>query len=126
VSAVTAALALGAAGAAAASAAYGRWWVAGGGGRDDKGLRAVCVLVSSVGVDGTITFTERTNLLGARYLELTGEIRGLKPGSHGMHIHQVSEPEVPRAHTVQLRGGPTALSAAGPPTTAVVEHWYRV
>jgi Cu/Zn superoxide dismutase len=121
VSAVTAALALGAAGAAAAAAAYGRWWVAGGGGRHDKGLRAVCVLVSSAGVDGTITFTERTNLLGDRYLELTGWIRGLKPGSsHGMHIHQVSEPEVPRAHTVQLRGGPTALSAAGLPTTAVV------
>jgi len=92
VSAVTAALALGAAGAAAAAAAYGRWWVSGGG-RADKGLRAVCVLVSSGGVDGTLTFTERTNLLGDRYLEVAGEIQGLKPGSHGMHIHQVSEPQ---------------------------------
>lgn len=56
---------------------------------------------------GTATFTE-----GPGGLEITVEARGLRPGFHGMHIHQVGKCET---NSVAPSGGPAGdfLSAGG-------------
>ena len=45
---------------------------------------AIVVLTGSEGVSGSLTFTAD----GAS-THLTGEITGLAPGKHGLHVHQV-------------------------------------
>ena len=51
--------------------------------------KAVCVLmpVGDSGVSGTLTF-ERVN---KSKVKITGEVKGLKPGDHGFHVHQFGD-----------------------------------
>mmetsp|Transcript_25215 Transcript_25215/g.47652 ORF Transcript_25215/g.47652 Transcript_25215/m.47652 type:complete len:154 (-) Transcript_25215:519-980(-) len=47
---------------------------------------AVCVLVGSDGVSGTVQLTESQGVTTVK-----GKIEGLKPGEHGFHIHQLGD-----------------------------------
>ena len=50
--------------------------------------KAVCVLVGSVGVSGTVTLTQESE--GAP-TKVTGSISGLAPGKHGFHVHEFGD-----------------------------------
>jgi Cu/Zn superoxide dismutase len=74
-------------------------------------MSAVCVLVGSDGVGGTVTFN---TVEGGTHV--TGEVIGLTPGLHGFHIHQVSYPRLtfaPRPHTHKHNTGRRPLRVHG-------------
>ncbi|TRY76609.1 hypothetical protein TCAL_03499 [Tigriopus californicus] len=47
--------------------------------------KAICVLVGEA--KGTLTFTQEGN----GPVSITGEVSGLKPGSHGFHVHEFGD-----------------------------------
>lgn len=50
-------------------------------------IKAVCVLKGSTEVSGTISFVQEEN----NPTTIEGEIKGLTPGKHGLHIHQLGD-----------------------------------
>uniref|UniRef100_A0A7T7DNB0 Superoxide dismutase [Cu-Zn] n=1 Tax=Bostrychus sinensis TaxID=86224 RepID=A0A7T7DNB0_9TELE len=47
-------------------------------------LKAVCVLKGAGETTGTVHFTQEGD---SAPVKITGEIKGLKPGEHGFHVH---------------------------------------
>lgn len=50
--------------------------------------KAVAVLKSDTGVTGTIHFTQDAS---GGPVTVTGEVKGLTPGEHGMHVHEFGD-----------------------------------
>ncbi|KAG0626377.1 hypothetical protein M758_2G121200 [Ceratodon purpureus] len=50
-------------------------------------IKAICVLKGSTEVTGTISFVQE----GTDPTIIEGEIKGLKPGKHGLHIHALGD-----------------------------------
>ncbi|KAI8534048.1 hypothetical protein RHMOL_Rhmol10G0058500 [Rhododendron molle] len=50
-------------------------------------VKAVVVLNSSEGVNGTVYFTQK----GDGLTTVTGSLSGLKPGAHGFHVHALGD-----------------------------------
>ncbi|KAG0587381.1 hypothetical protein KC19_2G160500 [Ceratodon purpureus] len=50
-------------------------------------VKAICVLKGSTEVTGTISFVQE----GTDPTTIEGEIKGLKPGKHGLHIHALGD-----------------------------------
>lgn len=50
--------------------------------------RAVCMLYPKAGskVTGRVVFTQKDG-----FIEITGEVTGLKPGEHGFHVHEYGD-----------------------------------
>ncbi|KAJ7520364.1 hypothetical protein O6H91_19G002700 [Diphasiastrum complanatum] len=51
-------------------------------------LKAVAVLAGSVGVSGVLHFSQN---LPHEHTTIVGQVRGLKPGLHGFHVHALGD-----------------------------------
>ena len=54
---------------------------------DEGPLISAVADVAGAGVSGTVRFSERISKRGRKYTEVAVDLKGLKPGTHGINVH---------------------------------------
>jgi Cu-Zn family superoxide dismutase len=76
--------------------------------------RAIAVLHPAEGsqVRGVVEFLQKEN-----YVEIRGEVTGLKPGLHGFHVHEYGDCSDPKANCAGAHFNPTNKPHGAPDST---------
>lgn len=67
--------------------------------------------------DGTLAFAEDDG-----YLRITGEINGLSPGVHGLHVHEIGDCSAPDASSAGGHYAPRSSQHGAPTQPAELHH----